>query len=288
MCLIFLKPKSAKNYLTYERFCNALDNNPHSVGIVYKNPEDGKVKIERFVKPEKGKEKIYDIIKDKEEYAIHFRFATHGAVNLDNCHPFLVTKDLCLMHNGVMSEFGDIDTNKSDTRNFAESFLRPYIEQEGIEVIKDKEFIEDVGKVIGSYNKILLIDKDFNWSIINEKSGVWKEGCWMSNSYSTESSRNYYDSYNYGYSYGSTNKKYNYSKDYKSYYDRYYGDYDPYYDDWYDSYYSNIEDKKDTHDALEKEYNEIFGDKKTDTRKALDQDPFGYYDTETGKVVVEK
>lgn len=286
MCLIFLKPKSAKNYLTYERFCNALENNPHSVGIVYKNPEDGKVKVERFVKPEKGKEKIYDIIKDKEEFAIHFRFATHGAVNLDNCHPFLVTKDLALMHNGVMSEFGDIDTSKSDTRNFAESFLRPYIEQEGIGIIKDKEFIEDVGKVIGSYNKILLIDKDFNWSIINEKSGVWKEGCWMSNSYSTESSRNYYDSYNYG-SYGSYGKKYDYSKDYKNYYDRYYGDFsDPYYDDWYDSYVKDSGD--DNHDALQKEYNEIFGNKNSETRKVLDSDPFSYYDTETGEVVAEK
>ena len=280
MCLIFLKPKNAKNYLTYDRFCNALENNPHSVGIIYKNPEDGKVKIERFVKPEKGKDKIYDIIKDKEEFAIHYRFATHGAVNLTNCHPFIVTKDLALMHNGVMSEFANIDLPKSDTRNFAESFLKPYIEQEGIGVIKDKDFIEDVGKVIGSYNKILLIDKDFNWSIINEKSGVWKEGCWLSNSYSTESSRNYYDSYSYkNYSCG----KYNYASDYKDYYDRYYGDYDPY-DDWYDSYTKD----SDTHDSLQKEYNEIFGDKKTSTRKALDEDPFGYYDSEPGDVFVEK
>ena len=284
MCLIMLKPKNAKNYLTYERFCNALENNPHSVGIIYKNPEDGKVKIERFVNPEKGKEKIYDIIKDKEEYAIHFRFATHGGVNLENCHPFIVTKDLALMHNGVMSEFGDIDASKSDTRNFAESFLRPYIEQEGIGVIKDKEFIEDVGKVIGSYNKILLIDKDFNWSIINEKSGVWKEGCWLSNSYSTESSRNYYTSYNYG-----NSKKYDYSKDYKNYYDRYYGYDDPYYDDYYDDYCKNTASKTDdNHDALQKEYNEIFGKKDSETRKALDEDPFGYYDADTGEVFAEK
>lgn len=281
MCLIFLKPKKAKNYLTYERFCNALENNPHSVGIVYKDPESNKVKIERFVNPEKGKEQIYDIIKDKEEYAIHFRYATHGGVNLANCHPFIVNKDLCLMHNGVMSDFGKVDTSKSDTKNFTESFLRPYIEQEGIGVIKDKEFIEDVGKVIGSYNKLLLIDKDFNWSIINEKSGVWKEGCWLSNSYSTESSRNYYDSYTYT---NYSNSKYNYNKDYKSYYDRFYGSYDGYdYDD--DAYWSDYYDKK--YEADKKKFNEVFGgDDKTDLQKKLEADPFGVYDSETGEVTV--
>lgn len=281
MCLIFLKPKTAKNYLTYDRFCNALENNPHSIGIVYKDI-DGKVKIERFVNPEKGKEQIYNIIKDKEEYAIHFRFATHGGVNLANCHPFIVNKDLCLMHNGVMSDFGKIDDKKSDTCNFTECFLRPYIEQEGIGVIKDKDFIADVGKVIGSYNKILLIDKDFNWAIINESSGVWKEGCWLSNSYSTESSRNYYTSYNYSNQYG--NGGYNYNSDYKNYYN--------YYDDWYDDYdYDDAyaatcmtEQQKAKNDY----YNKLFGnDDKSELRKSLDADPFGAYDAETGEIITE-
>lgn len=275
MCLIFLKPKTAKNYLTYERFCNALENNPHSVGIVYKD-ENGKVKIERFVNPAKGKDKIYDTIKNREEFAIHFRFATHGGVNLTNCHPFIVNKDLCLMHNGVMSDFGKIDESKSDTKNFTESFLRPYIEQEGIGVIKDKEFIEDVGKVIGSYNKILLIDKDFNWSIINESSGVWKEGCWLSNSYSTESSRNYYDSYYYG---NSSYSNYNYDSDYK-YYNDYYGD------DYDDYYYKSYLEKK--HEENKKKFNEVFGgDEKTEIQKKLESDPYGYYDAETGEVICE-
>ena len=284
MCLIFLKPKTAKNYLTYERFCNALENNPHSIGIVYKDPESGKVKIERFVNPQKGKDKIYDIIKDKEEFAIHYRYATHGAVNLTNCHPFIVTKDLCLMHNGVMSEFGDIDTSKSDTRNFTEQFLRPYIEQEGIGVIKDKDFIEDVGKVVGAYNKILLIDKDFNWSIINEKSGVWKEGCWMSNSYSTESSRNYYTSYSSNYYKG--NGSYDYKKDYKNYYDDSYWYGSDYYDPYEEEYYRELARQSAEHEARTKEYNDIFND--DNAKKKLSEDPFGYYDTETKEIVTEK
>lgn len=269
MCLIFLKPKNAKNYLTYERFCNALENNPHSIGIVFRN-DKGIIEIRRYVNPEKGKKEIYDIIADKKEFAIHFRYTTHGGTNLYNCHPFIVNKDLCLMHNGVMSDFGHIDESKSDTRAFTEYFLRPYIEQEGIGVIKDKQFIEDVGKVVGSYNKILLIDKDFNWSIINESSGIWKEGCWMSNSHSTESSRSYYTSY-------VQSKPSN---------NNYYDDYDDYYS-YYDSYYNYPNDylkyqQEQAYKQREKEYNNIFND--SEKMKKIQEDPFGYVDEFTGEV----
>lgn len=183
MCLIVLKPKGVENYLTFQRFKNALRNNPHSVGIVYR-ASDNRVKIERYIHPDKFMERIYETIADKDEYAIHFRYATHGEVDLYNCHPFIVTKDLCLMHNGIMYEFGK-DHTKSDSRNFAENYLRPIVEAQGVEIIHDEAFKKNVEQVIGANNKLLLIDKDFNWSIFNEKAGAWKEGCWLSNTYST-------------------------------------------------------------------------------------------------------
>lgn len=194
MCLIFIKPKTAKNYLTKDRFENALVNNPHAVGVVYR--DNGKVNIQRFVKPESVKEEIWNLIKDKEEYAIHFRYATHGILNLTNTHPFIVTNGLCMMHNGVMSEFGNLNKDWSDTKNFVEYFLKPYIEEEGIGIVQDKDFKADLEKIIGAGNKLLFIDKDFNYSIINEKAGTWREGCWLSNTYSVESPYStYYSSY---------------------------------------------------------------------------------------------
>ena len=194
MCLIFIKPKTAKKYLTKDRFENALTNNPHAVGVVYR--DNGKVNIQRFVKPESVKEEIWNLIKDKEEYAIHFRYATHGILNLTNTHPFVVTKGLCMMHNGVMSEFGNLNKDWSDTKNFVEYFLKPYVEEEGIGVVQNKEFKEDLEKIIGTGNKLLFIDKDFNFSIINEKAGAWREGCWLSNTYSVEPPySSYYSSY---------------------------------------------------------------------------------------------
>jgi len=238
MCLIFLKPKGAKNYLTKERFDNAITNNPHAVGVVYRT-DDGKIEIQRFVKPSTNKDAIYDIIKDKEEFAIHFRYATHGILNLTNTHPFIVTKGLCMMHNGVMSEFGDLNKDWSDTKNFVEYFLKPYIEEEGIGVVQDPEFKADLEKVIGSGNKLLFIDKDFNYSIINEKAGTWKEGCWLSNTYSVEPPySSYYKSYAPKDGTAKTTSKYDYWDDYKSYYDTPWDD-----DKWeYDLGYDSISD----------------------------------------------
>lgn len=224
MCLIFIKPKTAKNYLTYERFSNALENNPHAVGIVYRD-SDG-INIERFVKPETYKEEIWNIIKDKEEFAIHFRYATHGILNLTNTHPFIVTKGLCMMHNGVMNEFGDLNKDWSDTKNFVEYFLKPYVEQEGIGVIKDESFKTDLEKIIGGGNKLLFIDKDFNFTIVNEKAGAWKDGCWLSNTYSTEPS---YSKYYTKYAPTDGTAK-NDSKSYDDYYD--YGNYYSHYNNY--------------------------------------------------------
>lgn len=226
MCLIFIKPKNAQNYLTYERFSNALTNNPHAVGIVYRDAEG--INIERFVKPENYKEEIWNIIKDKEEFAIHFRYATHGILNLTNTHPFVVTKGLCMMHNGVMNDFGDLNKDWSDTKNFVEYFLKPYVEEEGIDVIKDESFKTDLEKVIGSGNKLLFIDNDFNFTIVNEKAGTWKDGCWLSNTYSVEPPYSSYYS-KYAPSDGTAKTSKSSPRDYWS---DYYHDYDGY--DYYD------------------------------------------------------
>lgn len=184
MCLIVVKPKNSKSYLDYEKFCKALNTNPHSVGILYK--KDNKIKVKKYIKPKEIKEKIFNLIKNKDEYAIHFRYATHGAIDTKNCHPFRVIDGLYLMHNGIMSKYGDMNKNQSDTRNFIDYYLRPLIEKNGVEIIYTQEFKEMVEKEIGS-NKIVLIDKDFNTVILNESFGSWIDDNWLSNTYSTES-----------------------------------------------------------------------------------------------------
>ena len=184
MCLIVVKPKESKSYLNYERFCKALNTNPHSVGILYK--KDNKIKVKKYIKPKDIKKKIFNIIKNKDEYAIHFRYATHGAIDTKNCHPFRVVDGLYLMHNGILSKYGDMNKNQSDTRNFIDYYLKPIIEKYGIDIIYTEEFKKEVEKEIGLGNKIVLIDKNFNFIIFNENLGTWIDNNWLSNTYSTE------------------------------------------------------------------------------------------------------
>ena len=236
MCLIFLKPKDAKNYLTYERFCNALENNPDSIGIVYKGEKGLVVKkyVGKTLKDKNKVKKIYDKINSKDEFAIHFRYATHGKVDEKNCHPYYMGKGIWVMHNGIISGYGD--SNKSDTKDFIDKFLKPYTEGEN-GFMYDVDFIHEIGNLIGHGNKLLLIDNDFNWSIVNDKSGSWIDGCWLSNTYSIESM---YRKYRYD----TNNTRYNHSSLQKEYERLFKEDrkeeklknlpFDPYGDNWYD------------------------------------------------------
>ena len=190
MCLIFLKPRGAKNYLTYERFLNALYRNPDSIGIVYKGKKNITVKkyVGETLKNEDELKKIYDEINSKDEFAIHFRFATHGKIDVKNCHPYYVDKDIWLMHNGILADYGNKNSSKSDTKDFIDSYLKPYMKDKDTSIIFNKNFKKKLSEIIGYGNKLLLFDNKFNWSIINEHLGYWIDGCWLSNSYSTEPS----------------------------------------------------------------------------------------------------
>lgn len=53
----------------------------------------------------------------KREIVAHFRFATHGAKSIANCHPWPVDKGSMLYHNGVISGFGSEEL--SDSGEFA-------------------------------------------------------------------------------------------------------------------------------------------------------------------------
>lgn len=248
----------------------ALDTNPHSVGILYK--KDNKIKVKKYINPKGIKKKIFNMIKNKNEYAIHFRYATHGAIDTKNCHPFRVIDGLYLMHNGVMSKYGDMNKNQSDTRNFIDYYLRPLIEKNGIEIIYTKEFKEMVEKEIGCNNKIVLIDKDFNYVIFNESVGTWIDNNWLSNTYSTGECciKKYQGAFaNY-----KDNKKPLPIENINNFDD--YDDYDDYWSYMYDSY--NYFDKI----YYDEETVKFLKDKELE--KILSE-PFGYYDYDTEEYV---
>ena len=117
--------------------------------------------------------------KDK-QMLIHFRIATHGKIEKENCHPFFVTKNLAFIHNGIISHHGG-NKDISDTRDFNYKILRPMVKQFGEGIIFKKEFRHLIEQYIG-YSKLSFLHADGRVSIANALKGEWSNGVWYSNS----------------------------------------------------------------------------------------------------------
>ena len=134
-----------------------------SAGIAYFN--NGKIKITKSLGTIKNlKEKInYD---DESHIGIgHTRWATHGNVELDNCHPHKVGK-ITLVHNGIIENYGEIKEfliNKGynfvgQTDSEVACALIDYnynLENDMLKAIKNT-----INKIIGSYAFLILNDDE--------------------------------------------------------------------------------------------------------------------------------
>ena len=123
--------------------------------------------------------------KDK-NVAYHFRYATHGAKDINNVHPFRILEketdglDMYLMHNGVLN-INSWNNSMSDTWHFVQGWLCPIIKQNP-KVIRKPWFKKYVENYIGHSNKFLIMDGLGNVEIFNEGDGKWTfEDLWLSN-----------------------------------------------------------------------------------------------------------
>ena len=120
--------------------------------------------------------KEYKLVETTSPMLIHFRIATHGKVELDNCHPFKLNNRMVLIHNGIISGYGDKE-KKSDTRDYIDKVLSKI----SWKMWKNPAFREMVGQAIG-YSKLGIMDVSGEMYIINYDKGVVEDGVWYSNS----------------------------------------------------------------------------------------------------------
>ena len=149
--------------------------NPDGVGIMW--ADRGRLEIRRSLEMKRMWEFIREVPADT-GFAVHCRIATHGGINKRNCHPFKVTPDIYLMHNGILP-LKDANNIESDTALFAKRVLRPIL-LENSRLYESTAFINLLRLAGGDYNKFLLLNSDGQVVIVNEKGGFWKEGCWYS------------------------------------------------------------------------------------------------------------
>jgi len=196
MCLLTFIPQNIN--LDYERAKISANANPDGFGFAIHAGvaiiKDHDMDFEKLWMRWDDLRKTY-----KGPAMFHFRIATHGSLNVDNCHPFDVgdNPQNVLGHNGILPLTMPLNDNRSDTKLFAEIVL-PHIG--GVKSLDNPQKLEELGQwASGNKLVILSVDEDTenDWYIVNEHLGHWKDNIWWSNNSYV---RSYASTYvNYGY-----------------------------------------------------------------------------------------
>ena len=123
MCVICIKTAGTKLPTKTELKAMYL-RNPDGCGFVSEHDHFKSMDFEEFYA------RLKKVRKD-ENCLIHFRIATHGAVNLNNCHPFYDEKsNTWFMHNGILAI--KPYKGKTDSETAFRKYLAPTIRKYGL------------------------------------------------------------------------------------------------------------------------------------------------------------
>ena len=175
MCIAILNTTGT---IDKETFFTCWQNNPHGGGLAWN--ESGRLQIAKEMKEPAELFKIYKGIRERLPSAnilLHFRIATHGRINETNCHPFLVNKNLAFIHNGMIDGDGlKTSADFSDTYLFNQLFLQQLPKN----FTNNEAILNLIASYIG-YSKLIFLDSQDQWTIVNEQLGTWDGDNWYSN-----------------------------------------------------------------------------------------------------------
>jgi len=108
-----------------------------------------------------------------------------------NCHPFKVTEDLVMIHNGVLDIATTSKPRRSDTWHYVDGVLAPMAQRDP-DFFMRPEIVFMGGQAIDG-SKFCFLRADGAYGIWNESDGHWVNGVWYSNySYKPTSKYGYY------------------------------------------------------------------------------------------------
>lgn len=176
MCLAIHKPAETRpDWIAY---ANGYRSNPHSWGFAAIH--DGHLVVMH------GLGSFDEFRLAFEPYAdcqaiIHYRWATHGKTDLDNCHPFMVSNNLAMIHNGIVSIERNVNSDRSDTWHFNELILKPMHERDPDFFLRgDMIYTQEMAH---ADSKFVFLRADGDFAIWNSGEGeVAADGHWYSNS----------------------------------------------------------------------------------------------------------
>ena len=154
MCVIIIKQK--QNKVSRDTLENSAMINPDGMGVVWLDTFD--------VSYHKSNE--WEILDTTRPYIAHFRYATVGAVNIENTHPFVCgkQKDELLMMNGTIKGMGNFI--KCDSRVLAEKLG-------DIPRKKWKKYLAKYSSRFVSINTKTKTFQIYNRHLYTFKDGVW-------------------------------------------------------------------------------------------------------------------
>lgn len=176
MCLIIHQPKG--HTLAVAHLLDIARRNGDGFGIMY--ADKGTLHTFRGVLSDEDMVREYTRRAAGRECILHWRQATHGEVNEANAHPFRVGS-VAVVHNGML-DVGCPVRGMSDTWHLVEHLIGPTARHEPDRLFT-AEWQSVVGGMIGTGNKLVILDGAGRLAIVNRAAGVEHQGRWYSNTY---------------------------------------------------------------------------------------------------------
>ena len=180
MCIICYSP--AGSTITEDQLKNSNRSNPDGFGWAVRTPQG--IVRGHSMNPNEAIDGFMDLRSRYPDFdaMYHARIATHGKVNLSNCHPFIVGDDrTVLTHNGMLDIVPAKGDDRSDTKVFAEDVLT----RKGLGILDRASSFRKIQKWMSGSKMVIMTDREDmlkDTYILNEEDGVWDDGLWFSNS----------------------------------------------------------------------------------------------------------
>lgn len=212
MCLITYSPEGPQKLDWRALDYSASHMNDDGFGIAWFDREAGKHGEWKVIRSLRHKimQRVISTLPKDAPIIIHQRYATHGRVSVENCHPFDAA-GVAVFHNGTISgtraesrkvervadgKYKYEPADVSDTRAWCEDELEPMLYAAGHSVLLDENMQWGIGNRVGWGSVITLAIPGVETPVIvNEERGIWEKGVFYSNTYSLPPAMKHYTGY---------------------------------------------------------------------------------------------
>jgi len=187
MCIAIGQP-AGTNTITIESLERGWRTNPDGGGYAFINSDGELIMVHSMDEDDFILQYLDHHAKygETSPFMLHMRIATHGSVNLVNCHPFTVPMqgdaEMSMMHNGIISDMDPYvkDTDLTDTQGLIDNVITS-MQDNWLDNTILVEFVEE----FIDWSKLVFLttspDLEKELYILNEDMGVWRDEVWYSN-----------------------------------------------------------------------------------------------------------